>query len=83
MAEPIEVSHLRTAANAGTGIKPHDGFAVSMCHGHHMEFHQHGPMIFEARHKVNLKALAASFVKSSPDAEMRASLRLVAAEEIE
>jgi hypothetical protein len=74
MAEPIEVSHIRTASNAGTGLTPHDGFAVSMCHGHHVEYHQHGHHTFERRHRVNLDAIAAEFVRRSPDIDMRASL---------
>ena len=74
MAEPIEVSHIRTASNAGTGLKPHDAFAVSMCHEHHVEYHRGGHDTFERRHVVDLYAVAAAFVRRSPDAEMRASL---------
>lgn len=81
MAEPIEVSHIRTAANAGTGLKPHDASAVPMCGGfgplaHHAEYHRIGHDSFEKKHGVNLKAQAAEFTRRSPDAEMRASLRL-------
>ena len=74
MAEPIEVSHIRTASNAGTGLKPHDAFAVSMCHRHHMEYHRTGHDTFERRHIIDLYALAAEFVRRSPAAEMRASV---------
>ena len=28
---PIEFAHLRSAANAGTALKPHDAFGVSLC----------------------------------------------------
>lgn len=73
-AEPIEVSHIRTARNAGTGLKPHDAFAVSMCHEHHSEYHRDGHRTFERRYLVNLEAIAAEFVRRSPDPEMRASL---------
>lgn len=82
MAEPIEVSHIRTAANAGTGLKPHDSSACPMCHGHHLEYHQDGHDTFEKRHGVNLKAMALEFTRRSPDAAMRASLRLVEASEL-
>ena len=81
-AEPIEVSHLRTAGNAGTGLKPHDAFAVSMCGAHHREYHRIGHDSFERRYRLSLGVLAAAFVRDSPDWEMRASLRLVSAEQI-
>lgn len=81
-AEPIEVSHIRTAANAGVGIKPHDSSSTPMCTGHHREYHQDGHNTFEKRHGVNLKAIAAELLRRSPDTEMRASLRLVNAEEL-
>ncbi len=74
MAEPIEVSHLRTANNAGTGLKPHDAFAVSMCHEHHMEYHRDGHQTFEHLYRVDLTAIAAEFVRRSPHIDMRAWL---------
>jgi hypothetical protein len=74
IAEPIEVSHIRTASNAGTGLKPHDAFAVSMCHDHHLEYHRGGHHTFELRHRVDLSAIAAEFVRRSPDRDMCASL---------
>lgn len=74
---PIEFAHIRSAANAGTGIKPHDAFAVSLCFAHHRESHDTGIETFQRRHGIDLGKLAAEFVKHSPDAEMRASLRLV------
>lgn len=79
MCEPIEVSHIRTAANAGTGIKPADWFAVPKCHEHHAEYHRIGHDSFEAKYRVNLRALAVEFTQKSPDVEMRASLRLMEA----
>ena len=74
MAEPIEVSHIRNAANAGTALKPHDAFAVSMCCSHHGEYHRDGHLTFERRHRLDLTAIAAEFARRSPDFEMRASL---------
>jgi hypothetical protein len=74
IAEPTEVAHIRTADNAGIGLKPHDGFAVSMCHGHHLEYHRDGHHTFERRHRLNLNAIAAEFVRHSPDLDMRESL---------
>lgn len=78
MQEPIEVSHIRTAANAGTGIKPHDSSAVPMCGGlagHHAEYHRIGHKSFEAKYRLDLFALAAAFVARSPDTAMRESMK--------
>jgi len=74
ITEPIEVSHIRTANNAGTGLKPHDAFAVSMCHQHHWEYHNVGHYTFEFRHSLNLDEIAAEFVRRSPDRDMRKSI---------
>jgi len=81
---PVEFAHLRSAANAGTGVKPHDAFAVSLCgadpgrgiEGHHAEYHRIGHLSFEQKYRTDLNAIAAAFVRASPDREMRASLRL-------
>lgn len=86
-AAVIEVSHIRTAANAGTGLKPHDAFSLPMCGGidpdsHHAEYHRIGHQSFERKYGLNLAALAAEFARLSPDKDMRESLRLVSAEEL-
>lgn len=80
--EPIEVSHIRSAANAGTGIKPHDQYAVPMCGGlgrdsHHAEYHRIGHISFSAKYGLDLWALAAAFTKASPDTAMKEALKLV------
>lgn len=75
--EPIEFAHLRSAANSGTGIKPHDAFGISLCHAHHREQHLLGQPGFEKQYHIDLGALAAAFVKASPDQAMRDSLALV------
>ena len=87
---PSEFAHLRSAANAGTGLKPHDGFGVSLCgadpgrgiEGHHAEYHRLGHHPFERKHQVDLRAIAAEFVRASPDWEMRQSLKLIDAAEL-
>jgi hypothetical protein len=78
-AARVEFAHLRSAVNAGTGQKPHDAFGVSLCRTHHDEQHQLGVARFEAKYEIDLRTLAAEFTRRSPDREMRASLRLVAA----
>jgi hypothetical protein len=76
----VEFAHLRSAANSGTGLKPHDIFGVSLCCAHHDEQHWLGVDAFDRKHGIDLWALAAEFARRSPDTEMRATLRLVRAE---
>lgn len=62
---PIECAHVRRSSNSGTGIKPSDAFTVSLCKEHHAESHR-GEKTFEAKHGLNLMALAAEFYRNSP-----------------
>jgi hypothetical protein len=78
----VDFAHLRSAANAGKDQKPHDIFGVSLCRLHHEEQHRIGADVFSQRYGIDLWALAAEFARTSPDWEMRASLKLVRAEEI-
>ena len=73
-AAEVEFAHLRSAANAGTGQKPHDAFAVSLCRTHHDEQHRLGTNRFGQKYQVDLWALAAEFARRSPEEEMRRSL---------
>ena len=81
-ATSIDFAHLRSASNAGTGQKPNDIFGVSLCRHHHVEQHSLGVDAFDKKYGVDLWALAAEFARRSPDAEMRATLKLVRAEEL-
>jgi hypothetical protein len=63
---PIEAMHVRTAANAGTGMKPSDAYTCSGCTEHHRECHRIGEKSFEAKYKINLMALAREFFERSP-----------------
>ena len=74
---PIEFAHVRSAANSGTSLRPHDAFAISLCTSHHREQHNIGQPAFERKYGLDMSALAASFVKASPDSAMRESLKLV------
>lgn len=80
---PIVFAHVRSAANAGTGLKPHSAFGVALCDAHHKSQHQHGIETFQRQHGIDLWAIAAEFTKRSPDREMRESLKLVPADEVE
>lgn len=72
---PVEVSHIRTAANAGVGLKPHDAFSVPMCNAHHANYHRWGHDSFEGYFNLDLAKLAAEFTAKSPDKAMRESLK--------
>ena len=55
---------------------------VSLCRVHHDEQHRIGAEAFGDRYGIDLWVLAAEFARRSPDWQMRASLRLVHAEQI-
>jgi hypothetical protein len=76
-ADHTEFAHLRSAANAGTGRKPHDAFGVSLCTTHHHEQHRIGARSFSKKYQIDLWALAAEFARRSPDEAMRVSLKLM------
>ena len=78
----VDFAHLRSAANAGTGQTPHDIFGISLCRVHHDEQHRIGADAFGNKYGIDLWGLAAEFARKSPDWEMRASLKLVRAEQI-
>ena len=79
LAHHVDFAHLRSAANAGTGLRPHDIFGVSLCRKHHDEQHRLGADAFGDKYQIDLWALAAEFARRSPDWQMRASLKLVEA----
>ena len=81
-ATSVDFAHLRSAANAGMDQKPHDAFGVSLCRAHHTEQHCLGRDSFCRKYEIDLWALAAEFARRSPDAEMRAALKLVRPEEL-
>ena len=68
----IEFAHIRNAANSGKGNKPHDGFGYGLCGCHHAEEH-HGSETFARKYGIKPYALAAWFLRHSPDIAMRES----------
>jgi hypothetical protein len=80
-ATSVEFAHLRSCANAGMSQKPHDLFGVSLCRMHHDEQHRLGIDAFDRKYGIDLWALAAEFARRTPDNDMRATLKLVRAEE--
>lgn len=81
-AVSVDFAHLRSATNAGIGQKPHDIFGVSLCRDHHVEQHSLGVDAFDRKYGIDLWALAAEFARRSPDADLRAALKLVRVEEL-
>jgi hypothetical protein len=70
-------AHYRTAANAGTGLKPPDWWGLSCCWGHHAEQHQLGQPGFEAKYGLDLDKIAEEFARNSPDAAMKQEMKRV------
>ncbi len=56
---PVQAHHVRTAANAGTGMKPPDATAAPLCAIHHAEHDRIGKRSFAARYGIDLAAEAA------------------------
>jgi hypothetical protein len=79
-AVAIDFAHLRSAANAGKGQRPHDSFGVSLCRLHHDEQHRIGVRAFGNKYGIDLWDLAAEFARRSPDWKMRSSLKFGRAE---
>lgn len=62
---PIEVAHVNRASNGGIARKASDAFTLSLCREHHAESHR-GDKTFEAKHGIDLMALAKAFYRASP-----------------
>jgi hypothetical protein len=82
-AASVDFAHLRSSSNAGMDQKPHDIFGISLCRVHHDEQHRIGADAFGDKYQIDLWALATEFARRSPDWEMRASLKLISAAEID
>lgn len=62
----IECAHVRVGTDGGTGMKPSDRWTISLCRQCHEEQHYIGEPSFEAKHKIDMKALAEAFFRASP-----------------
>jgi len=62
----IECAHVRNGTDGGTGIKPSDRWCISLCKECHTRQHQIGEPAFEAAWGIDMKAIAAAFLRSSP-----------------
>lgn len=63
---PNHAHHVRSAATAGTGIKPSDFYAVPLCAAHHEEIHRIGARSFEEKYGVDLLNEAHKLAGASP-----------------
>ena len=62
----IECAHVRSGTGGGVGLKPSDRWAISLCEFHHREQHRIGERAFQAKHSLDLCALAQEFAQRSP-----------------
>ncbi len=62
----IECAHVRSGTDGGLGLKPSDCWCISLCREHHNEQHQLGEPAFEAKYRIDMKALAQTFARLSP-----------------
>lgn len=74
-AGKIQCCHWRTAASAGTGLKPPAWDTWPGCERHHAEQHRIGQKAFEAKYGVDCLKEARRLAKISPDLEMRAAMK--------
>ena len=63
---PIECAHVRSGTDGGTGMKPSDGWTISLCEFHHREQHRIGERAFELKHSLDLWLMANEFARRSP-----------------
>ncbi len=68
--DPIDFAHT-TSRGAGGG----DETGVSLCREHHAEQHTIGIDTFQQKYGLDLLALAAAFVRASPDRAMKEALK--------
>ena len=62
---PIHAHHVRSAATAGTGIKPPDSGTVNLCFEHHAEGHQTGWLTWQRKYRILLAPHAAMLAQRS------------------
>ena len=69
----IECAHVRIGTDGGTGIKPSDRWAISLCRDHHREQHRIGERAFQRRYQIDLYDMALEFARRSPHREILAA----------
>lgn len=61
-----QAAHVRQGTGGGTGLKPPDRWCVPLCHQHHQDQHTMSHPAFDAKHGVDLRALAEKLAAASP-----------------
>lgn len=72
---PAECAHVRTGTDGGTAIKPSDWWTLPLCAAHHVQQHAMGERAFEREYRIDMKRIALSLARQSPDVEMRKAMR--------
>ncbi len=68
----IACAHVRMNGAGGMALKPPDWLSISLCNSvHHAEQHAIGHIAFDKKYGIDSLALAAAFVRTSPDTEMK------------
>jgi hypothetical protein len=62
----IEAAHARNGTDGGTALKPGDNWTLPLCSYHHAQQHRMGEPYFEARYKIDMKAIAQALWLRSP-----------------
>lgn len=62
----VEAAHARVGTDGGMSMKPGDNWSLPLCEAHHRIQHQMGERSFEARFKINMKAIAQELWNKSP-----------------
>lgn len=62
----VHAHHVRSAATAGTGMKPTDFRTVPLCSIHHNELHQLGHETFQLKYALDLADIAFQIANASP-----------------
>jgi hypothetical protein len=57
---------VRCGTDGGLGLKPSDTWTISSCRSHHLEQHEIGEPVFEAKYELNVLELVREFARRSP-----------------
>lgn len=71
----VECCHLRSGTDGGGSLKPSDWWCFPACSVHHREQHQIGEPAFQAKYKLDLRAICLGLARQSPDQDMRRIMR--------
>lgn len=70
-----ECCHLRLSTDGGGSLKPSDWWTYPGCSEHHAESHRIGEASFQAKYKLDLRAICLALARHSPDTAMKEAMR--------